>query len=90
METYNTDDIIFALATGWNQSALAVIRISGDCAIKALSTCFSRPKSLLAAKNATLLHGFILGEDNHKRDEVVLSINLKGHGYTKEEAIEIT
>lgn len=90
METYNTDDIIFALATGWNQSALAVIRISGKGAIKALSSCFSRPKNLLASKNATLLHGFIIGENNHKIDEVVLSINLEGHGYTKEEAIEIT
>ncbi len=90
METYNTDDIIFALATGWNQSALAVIRISGKGAIKALSSCFSRPKSLLECKNATLLHGYILGENNHKIDEVVLSVNLEGHGYTKEEAVEIT
>lgn len=90
METYNTDDIIYALATGWNQSALAIIRISGRGCLKALSTCFSRPKSLINAKNATLLHGFIVGENNHKIDEVVLSINLEGHGYTKEEAVEIT
>ena len=90
METYNTDDIIFALATGWNQSALAIIRISGKGAIKALSSCFSRPKSLLECKNATLLHGYIIGENNHKIDEVVLSVNREGHGYTKEEAIEIT
>ncbi|MGD1823151.1 MAG: tRNA uridine-5-carboxymethylaminomethyl(34) synthesis GTPase MnmE [Pleomorphochaeta sp.] len=90
METYNTDDIIYALATGWNQSALAIIRISGKGCLKALSSCFSRPKSLLNSKNATLLHGFIVGENNHKIDEVVLSINLEGHGYTKEEAVEIT
>ncbi len=90
METYNTDDIIYALATGWNQSALAIIRISGKGCIKTISTCFSRPKSLLNSKNATLLHGYIIGEDNHKIDEVVLSINLEGHGYTKEEAVEIT
>lgn len=90
METYNTNDIIFALATGWNQSALAIIRISGKGAIKALSSCFSRPKSLLNSKNATLLHGFIVNENKEKIDEVVLAINLEGHGYTKEEAIEIT
>jgi len=90
METYNTDDIIYALATGWNQSALAIIRISGKDCLKALSACFSRPKSLLNAKNATLLHGFIVGENNHKIDEVVLSVNREGHGYTKEEAVEIT
>lgn len=90
MDTYNTEDIIFALATGWNQSALAVIRISGPNCFKALSNCFSRPKALLNAKNATLVHGYIVDKNKNKIDEVVLAVNSAGHGYTKQEAVEIS
>lgn len=90
METYNTDDIIFALATGWNQSALAVIRVSGPDCLTHVGECFSRPKSLLNAKNATLVHGYIVNEKKSKIDEVVCAVNTEGHGYTKQEAVEIS
>ncbi len=90
METYNTDDIIFALATGWNQSALAIIRISGPNCLTSLSECFSRPKSLINAKNATLVHGYLVGDNKTKIDEVVCAVNREGHGYTKQEAVEIS
>jgi tRNA modification GTPase len=90
METYNTDDIIFALATGWNQSALAVIRVSGPECLTHVSECFSRPKSLINAKNATLVHGYLVGVNKSKIDEVVCAVNTEGHGYTKQEAVEIS
>lgn len=90
METYNTDDIIFALATGWNQSALAVIRVSGPGCLTQVSECFSRPKSLINAKNATLIHGYLVGANKSKIDEVVCSVNTQGHGYTKQEAVEVS
>jgi tRNA modification GTPase len=90
METYNTDDIIFALATGWNQSALAVIRVSGPECLTHVSECFSRPKSLINAKNATLIHGYLVNEKKSKIDEVVCAVNTEGHGYTKQEAVEIS
>jgi tRNA modification GTPase len=91
MESYDTDDIIYALATAWAQSALAVIRVSGEGCRKTLAKCFSSPKALLQAKNATLVHGFITdGEQGENLDEVVAAIYTQGHGYTLEESVEFT
>lgn len=90
MKRYVTDDIIYALATAWAQSALAVIRVSGQGCRKLLSTRFSRPKALLEAANATLVHGYLTDENGSAIDEVVAAISTDGHGYTKEEAVEFS
>ncbi len=90
MSRYDTQDIIYALATPWGRSGLAVIRISGDGCKKVLAPCFSRPEALLAAPNATLVHGYLNDQEGQRIDEVVLAINTEGHGYTAEEAIEIS
>ena len=91
MESYNRDDIIFALATPWAQSALAVIRVSGEGCRQLLSTSFSRPKALLEAKNATVVHGYLTdGPKGPVLDEVVVAVYTQGHGYTAEEALEFT
>lgn len=90
MTRYVTDDIIYALATAWAQSALAVIRISGEGCLKALSPCFSRPKALVEAQNATTVHGYIRTEAGENIDEVVASVWTDGHGYTLEESVELS
>ena len=91
MESYNRDDIIFALATAWAQSALAVIRVSGVGCRQLLATSFSRPKALLNAENATLVHGYLTdGPKGPPLDEVVVAVYTQGHGYTAEEALEFT
>ncbi|WP_320128103.1 tRNA uridine-5-carboxymethylaminomethyl(34) synthesis GTPase MnmE [uncultured Sphaerochaeta sp.] len=91
MESYDTDDIIYALATPWAQSALAVIRVSGEGCKTMLANYFSPAKALLQAKNATLVHGFITeGKDGKKLDEVVAAVYTAGHGYTMEESVEFT
>lgn len=91
MESYNTDDIIFALATPWAQSALSVIRVSGEGCRNLLASCFSRPSALVQAANATLVHGYITdGKEGEKLDEVVAAVYTEGHGYTAEEAVEFT
>lgn len=90
MKRYVTDDIIYALATAWAQSALAVIRVSGDGCRILLSTRFSRPKALLDAANATLVHGYLIDENGLAIDEVVAAVYTDGHGYTKEESVELT
>ena len=90
MKRYVTDDIIYALATAWAQSALAVIRVSGEGCRKLLSTRFSRPKALLDADNATLVHGYLCDESGRAIDEVVAAVYTEGHGYTKEESVEFT
>jgi len=90
MSRYDTQDIIYALATPWGVSGLAVIRISGAGCRQALAPFFSRPEALLEAPNATMVHGYLHDEGQRRIDEVVLAINTEGHGYTAEEAIEVT
>lgn len=91
MKRYATDDIIYALATPWAQSALSVVRISGEGCLQVLSTCFSRPKALREALNATLVHGYLTdGPQGPAIDEVVAAVYAKGHGYTLEESVEFT
>lgn len=85
METYRTDDIIYALATGWTKSALAVVRISGSGCIAAFAPLFSRRKRLLEAPNGTLVYGLVTDID-----QVVAAVYRDGHGYAGEEALELS
>ena len=90
MESYSVDEPVYALATAYAVSALAVVRTSGKGSILLLSKAFSRPRKLLAAANASLVHGHISDSDGTLIDEVVLAVYKEGHGYTGEEAVEIS
>ncbi|MFA7560317.1 MAG: tRNA uridine-5-carboxymethylaminomethyl(34) synthesis GTPase MnmE [Sphaerochaeta sp.] len=90
MSRYNPDDTIYALATAWGSAALAIIRISGSGCHAALAPYFSNSEALHNPVNGTLAHGYIHDQAGRRIDEVVLAINTAGHGYTLEEAIEIT
>ena len=90
MDSYTTNEPIYALATPYAPSALAIIRASGEHSLSLLSPFFSRKKRLLNAESGTLLHGYISNKEEKRVDEVVLSIYKEGHGYTGEEAFEIT
>lgn len=90
MRRYVTDDVIYALATAWAQSALAIIRVSGEGCRAILAPCFSRPKALMEAKNATLVHGYLCDKHQKRIDEVVAAVYTHGHGYTLEESVEFT
>ncbi len=89
MNNYSTDTPIYALATPFAPSALAVIRTSGEESISMLAKAFSRPKSLKNALTNTMVHGSLLADDGSTIDEVQLCVYHKGHGYTAEEAVEI-
>lgn len=89
--SYDTEDIVFALATPWGTSAIAVIRISGTGCIDALMPIFSRPKALVKSTSHTLLHGQLVDNETHNPvDDVLLSIFKDGRGFTGEESIEIS
>lgn len=90
MANYETDEKIYALATAYYPAALAIIRTSGEGTIEALSSIFSAKEKLLKSKSNTLRHGYLFDSEGRKIDEVVLSVYHKGHGYTSEEAVEIT
>ena len=68
MESYSVDEPVYALATAYAVSALAVVRTSGKGSILLLSKAFSRPRKLLAAANASLVHGHISDSDGTLMD----------------------
>jgi tRNA modification GTPase len=85
MGAYRTDDIIFALATPWGTGALAVIRLSGDTVIQALSPYFRSRTPLTEAESGKAVYGNLAD-----LDRCVLTVYRDGHGYTGEEAVEIS
>lgn len=96
---YDTNDPIVALATPWAESALAVIRTSGEGAVDRVAGAFSRPEALRAAGNASMVYGYIIaagiagqpgGDGDERVDEVMAAVFRAPHGYTGEESVEIT
>ena len=87
MTGYMTEEPIYALATPFSPSALAVIRTSGTDAISLVQKVFKGRLSL--RPNGTAVHGWIVDKNREKVDEVVALVYNHGHGYTGEEAVEI-
>lgn len=84
----NQEDCIFALATSWGQSAIAVLRISGKNSIQKLSKLLSGKKNLNNCKSHTIHYCTIL-EDNKKIDEVLTAVYKRPGSYTGEDSAEI-
>ena len=101
---YGSRDPIAALATPLAESALAIIRTSGNenCekgdfrsgdsgAIRILAKIFSRPKALLAAGGNSIVHGWILEPaDGKKLDEVLVSVYRAPKSYSGEDSADIS
>ena len=87
MTGYTTEEPIYALATPFSPSALAVIRTSGTDAISLVQKVFKGRLTL--RHNGTAVHGWIVDKNREKVDEVVALVFNHGHGYTGEEAVEI-
>lgn len=87
MPHYSVDDPIYALATPFAPSALAVIRGAGDNIIQLFEPLFTG--KLGKAPTNTAVHGFICDQEGRKIDEAIVIKYSKGHGYTSEEAFEI-
>lgn len=91
VKSYDTSDMIYALATAWGKSAIAVVRVSGDGCIDALSTAFSNQGKLKSSGTNTLVYGHLRDpEDGSPVDDVVVAVYRDGHGYTGEEALEVS
>ncbi|MDD5972788.1 MAG: tRNA uridine-5-carboxymethylaminomethyl(34) synthesis GTPase MnmE [Spirochaetales bacterium] len=89
MDAYTTNEPIYALATAYAPSAIAIVRLSGDGVIDLLSSVFDRPEKLKRAKTNTLVYGNLIDKQKSIVDEVMVAVFKKGHGYTGEEALEI-
>ncbi len=87
---YDTDELITALATPWGESALAVIRTSGQGCIETVSACFSHSKKLTDAAGGTLVHDFFVDPGTREPiDEVIAAVYLAPSGYTGQDSVEI-
>ncbi len=87
MLSYTTQEPIYALATSYSPSALAVIRASGEGSLSLFAPFFKG--RLLTARSNQAVHGYIIDKDGKKIDEVMVIRYDQGRGYTSEEAFEI-
>ena len=91
MNPYNPNDIIYALATAWATSAIAVVRVSGEGCVRAISKAVRCSRDICNAKTNSAIFCHLLDPaDGSDVDEVVLTLYREGHGYTGEEALEIS
>ncbi len=98
-------DPIYALATPYGRSALAVLRVSGEGCVEAIATVFSRPAALNDCVGNELIYGHLHelssssapGTPDAKGgnaptkaiDEVVLAVYRTPRSYTGEDSVEI-
>ena len=91
MNQYNTEDCIYALATAWAKSAIAVVRVSGKGCIEALAKAIGGKTDILSKPSNTAVYCRLVSpKDGHLVDDVVLTLYRGGHGYTGEDAAEIS
>jgi len=81
-------DTIIAPATPQGQSALAVIRLSGECAIAITDKIF-KGKKLSEAETHTIHYGWIVDGDK-EIDEVMVSVFRAPKSFTTEDSTEIS
>ncbi|WKV13945.1 tRNA uridine-5-carboxymethylaminomethyl(34) synthesis GTPase MnmE [Marivirga harenae] len=82
-------ETIIALSTAPGVGAIAVIRLSGEEAISITNTVF-RGKNLLNQKSHTAHFGTIRNDEGEIIDEVVATLFVAPHSFTKENVVEIS
>lgn len=87
MFSYEFDTPIYALATPYSPSALAIIRVSGKDSLSLFYPFFKG--KLKEASSSSAVHGYIQDKNKEKIDEVMVIKYNRGSGYTGEEAFEI-
>ena len=81
-------DTICAISTPYGVGGIAVVRVSGDEAIRLVDGLFCGRKALTAAKTGTVLHGHIV-RDGETLDEVLCSVFRAPHSFTGEDTVEV-
>lgn len=80
---------IAAISTPPGRGGIAVIRISGDDAVRIADSVFKGKCELAKAKTHTIHYGFIVDETGNKIDEVLVSLMRAPHTFTREDVVEI-
>lgn len=82
-------DIIAAVATGWQVSAIGIIRMSGAGCIEAAKKVFTPTYgSIDSVKDRSLIIGHLADKHGRLIDEVLLTISHGPNSYTGEDTVE--
>lgn len=84
------EDTIAAISTPMGTGGIAVIRISGDDAVKIADKVFFGSKKLSDVPTHTIHYGFIKDKNGNKIDEVLTSVMLAPKTFTREDTVEIS
>jgi tRNA modification GTPase len=88
--SYGDTDPIAAIATALGESALALIRTSGEGSLELLAKVFSRPEKLRQAGGNTVVHGWILGAGGERLDDALVSVYRGPATFTGEDGADIS
>jgi tRNA modification GTPase len=88
--SYGDTDPIAAVATALGESALALIRISGEGSLEMLEKVFSRPEKLRGALGNTVVHGWIVGATGERIDDVLVAVYRAPATFTGEDGADIS
>jgi len=87
-EMYDPDDRIAALATPWAESALAVIRTSGEGSIAAIAPLFSG--DLIHEDHRKLVYGMLGDPESGESFDEIMAVPFRAPGsYTGQECVEL-
>ena len=81
---------IAAISTPQGNGGIAVIRISGNDAVKVADRVFFGSKKLADCDTHTVHYGFIKNEKGEKVDEVLATVMLAPKTFTREDVVEIS
>ena len=87
--SHDLQDTIVALATPPGIGAIAVIRLSGPEAIAIIDRVFPA-KNLSQQASHTIHFGSIRNNDGSAIDEVLVSLFVAPHSYTRENIVEVS
>jgi tRNA modification GTPase len=85
--SYQNGDTVAAIATAPGESAIAIVRISGDLAIAVAEKVFSGP--VASYKSHTAHYGKIIDANGDPIDHVLLLVMRSPKSYTGEDTVEI-
>jgi tRNA modification GTPase len=82
---------IVAIGTKPGESAIGIVRMSGDRSIRIANNIFkgTSNKKIDDMDTFTMSHGFIINKNGDYIDEVVVSVMRKPKSYTREDVVEI-
>ena len=83
-------DTIAAISTALGPGAVALVRLSGDGAIRIADSVFSGARLLADCPSHTVHHGRIVDSDGREVDEVLATVMQAPHTYTTEHMIEFS